>query len=369
MSQSTQGPPVLHGRVAVDAGIDNSIVQPSDQVVKGENTPLLSSSKSSSDATVVAFQSSENSRLQIFLGGLAIMLFVSSWISSLASPLIVYYAFATSNHLLISIILLIATAAYVPWEKSFGSRIFTSFIDGYHRCYYMRSSMTFRKKLPDPKEDLTLYAVHPHGIVSLGWALLFSSIHMKHVRFCFATGLYYSPIFLLFCRLVGKPGKASKLSMVSYMKRGESLALPPGGFEEATITSNARDRVYIKKRKGFVKLCLMHGYSIVPVYCFGEKDTFWNAQGLWKIRFILNGMNIPATIFWGTKLVPILPKRCEMHVVAGDPLKLPKIENPTRDEVAHFHGKYVEALVKVFEDNKISAYGEMDGRHRKLEIW
>jgi len=369
MSQSIQESPVLHGHVAVEATIGSSTAQPSVQVTQGESTPLLSTPKPSSDATFVVFQSSDNSRNQVFLGGVAIILFVICWISSLASPLLVYYAFVTSNHILISIILSIATAAYVPWKKSFVSRFFTSFINGYHRCYYMRSSMTFRKKLPDPDEEPTLYAIHPHGIVSLGWSLLFSSESMKHVRFCFATGLYYSPIFLLFCRLVGKPGKANKASMVSYMKRRESLALPPGGFEEATITSNVRDRVYIQKRKGFVKLCLMHGYSIVPVYCFGEKDTFWNAQGLWKIRFTLNGLNIPATIFWGTKLVPILPKRCEMHVVAGEPLKLPKIEHPTRDEVKHFHGKYVEALVKVFEDNKINAYGEVDGKHRTLEIW
>jgi len=324
--------------------------------------------KGTGDATYI-FQSSNNTMMHTFFGGLVLIIFVSTWISSLMSPVITFYAIKSRNKVLLLTIISITTAAYAPWKKSTITRICNSFVDTYHRCYYIRSSMKFQGRVPHPEETPTLYAVHPHGIFTVGWSLLFHSKTMAHVRFCFAPGLFLSPFFLLFSRLMGKPGKADKSSMISFMKKGESLALPPGGFEEATITCSLQDRVYIKKRKGFVKLCLMHGYSIVPVYCFGEKDTFWNVQGFWKFRHALNGMNIPAILFWGSKLMPLLPKRCELHVVAGEPISLPRIESPTRDQVEQFHAKYIEVLVKLYEENKIDAYGEVDGKDCNLEIW
>ena len=61
--------------------------------------------------------------------------------------------------------------------------------------------------------------------------MLFCHDVMQHVRFCFAPALYASPFFRLFSRVTGRPGSAGKANMVSYMRRGESLALPPGGFE------------------------------------------------------------------------------------------------------------------------------------------
>lgn len=41
-----------------------------------------------------------------------------------------------------------------------------------------------------------------------------------------------------------------------HMKEGNTIALLPGGFEEATLTSNTKERVFIKKRKGFIKYSL-----------------------------------------------------------------------------------------------------------------
>ena len=69
----------------------------------------------------------------------------------------------------------------------------------------------------------------------------------------------------------GKSGSpADKASFQRLLREGKPLALIPGGFEEATITSDRADRVYLKDRKGFAKYALQNGYSVVPVYAFGE---------------------------------------------------------------------------------------------------
>ena len=104
--------------------------------------------------------------------------------------------------------------------------------------------------------------------------------------------------------------KKRKAFMITrYMKRGENLALPPGGFGDVTLLCSTVDRVYIKSRLGFVKLCLKYGYDIVPFYCFGEKSTYKNVQGLWNMRLGLNNMGIPAILIWGASFFPLLPSR------------------------------------------------------------
>eukprot|EP00542_Grammatophora_oceanica_P005048 CAMPEP_0194062392 /NCGR_PEP_ID=MMETSP0009_2-20130614/77441_1 /TAXON_ID=210454 /ORGANISM="Grammatophora oceanica, Strain CCMP 410" /LENGTH=159 /DNA_ID=CAMNT_0038714127 /DNA_START=1 /DNA_END=480 /DNA_ORIENTATION=- len=159
--------------------------------------------------------------------------------------------------------------------------------------------------------------------------------------------------------------------MVGYMKNlREHLALPPGGFEEATLSCQTQDRVYIKKRAGFVKLCLQHGYSIVPVYCFGERQTYWNLQGFWNFRLKqLNGMGIPAVVPWGSVGMLAKRKNVRMLIVAGEPIRCPKLESPTKLDVERWHKTYMAALVKMFDEFKVDAYGEVAGKTAKLELW
>jgi len=46
----------------------------------------------------------------------------------------------------------------------------------------------------------------------------------------------------------------------------------PGGEAEQMLTQFNKQRVFVQKRKGFVKLAIEHGASLVPVYSFGETD-------------------------------------------------------------------------------------------------
>mmetsp|Transcript_130 Transcript_130/g.171 ORF Transcript_130/g.171 Transcript_130/m.171 type:complete len:325 (+) Transcript_130:119-1093(+) len=304
------------------------------------------------------------------IGGTAIFSFIVIWMSSIASPLLFYASIQHQNYAIATLIFVLVICAYVPWKKGFISKNFTAFVS-YTAFYYKRCSITFEgSSLPEDSKTPVFYAVHPHGAFCLGWSALFIAPFMSSVRFCFSPVLYFSPFFKLWSRMTGNPGRADKEAMIQYMEKGEHLALPPGGFEEATLTSPAQDRVYIKNRLGFIKLCLMHGYSVVPVYCFGENYTFNNAQGLWKMRLGMNSLGIPTILIWGASFFPLLPKRHEygLYIVAGEPLVLPKVEKPSREDVKMWHDKYIAALTRVFEEHKCDAYGE-EGKTKKLELW
>ncbi|KAL7575287.1 hypothetical protein ACA910_001812 [Epithemia clementina (nom. ined.)] len=348
---------------------------------------------------------------QWFLGAFCLGLFVVSWVTSLASPFVLGLALYFQIWTVAGVILSLVVLAYIPWYPPGDphplKQAFQQFCV-YSTSYYFRSVRVFFEGQDVPKANNepsqerqqqqrslttktdsksdknsnakndtpntndntkpTLLLVHPHGVFSFGWSMLVLRLHDVH--FCFAHSLYMSPFFRLFSRLTGNPASANKPAMQAAMRQGKHLALIPGGLEEATITTTSAERVYIQKRMGFVKLSLQHGYQLRPVYSFNEINTFRNLQGMFPLRLLMNRYGIPGVIPFGWFPVPCLPRpNVDLMVVVGPPLELPKIPDPTPEDVQTWHAKYVEALQELFERNKVAAYGAEVAKTKKLELW
>ncbi|KAL7537663.1 hypothetical protein ACHAXR_011374 [Thalassiosira sp. AJA248-18] len=329
----------------------------------------------SKDITVLETNPTSTTTLDSFFGAVAVSAFIVTWLASCASPILLFLALTRGYHYIAASIVVVTIISYAPWEHGVISRWFQAFLNRYHPLYYNGVSIVFEggevpSSLASENHRQTFFAVHPHGAFCIGWALLYHSPAMRTVRFCFAPSLYASPFFRLFSRSINKPGSAARPAMNAYLRRGEDLALPPGGFEEATLTSTKVDRVYIKRRYGFVRLCLKYGVAIRPVYTFGEGRLFSNIQGLWKTRLALNRFGIPTILVWGRWFFPLLPKKgVKLHIVVGRPLILPKIESPTKEDVAVWHNKYIHELKRIYEEHKEAAYGPGEGKDAKLEVW
>lgn len=340
------------------------------------------SSKKSESAFAYYFKNVDSTLFQTITGGSVLFVFLVTWFASLGTPVLGAMWVLNQQYVPLSILTIATLIAYLPWKKG----IVSDAVSVYARqslFWYQKCTVIFqsRESLPglDQAQKPNLYAFHPHGAFCMGWSVLFCSKIMNDslVRFVFSPVLYASPLFRLWCRLVGRPGSASKAAMIGYMKerkdnkRRDHLALPPGGFEEATLSCEGKDRVYIKKRVGFVKLALQHGYNVVPVYTFGENMTYSNVQGMWKLRLWLNNLGLPAIVIFGWWLIPLLPKRHArgIKVVVGDTIVLPKIPNPTREEVKLWHDKYIAALIRLFEEHKEEHYGPEPAKTAKLELW
>lgn len=54
------------------------------------------------------------------------------------------------------------------------------------------------------------------------------------------------------------------------LENKKNVSLVPGGFEEATLTTNNEYRLFIRNRKGFIKYAMKYGYKIYPVFIFKE---------------------------------------------------------------------------------------------------
>ena len=57
-----------------------------------------------------------------------------------------------------------------------------------------------------------------------------------------------------------------------------SIFVYPGGEKEQLETIYKKNIVVLKERKGFVKLAMQQGASLVPVYAFGETGLYYHFQ-------------------------------------------------------------------------------------------
>jgi hypothetical protein len=267
---------------------------------------------------------------------------------------------------------LVTCGRFAPSPAFF--RLISETLDG--RTYYASTALRGALDELGALKRPCFVLVHPHGCLSIGWTWnLFwnSTFHALtgRINFLIDDGLRHkNPFFRVVCDWYEAPsrsvGAADRATIRRAMAAGESLALIPGGFEDATIMVRGRERTAMSKRKGVVKYALEAGYPLVPVYTFGESDSYHCFEGLLAPRLWLNKFGVPACVFFGNPLVPPLPRTdVPILTVVGKPLALPRIAAPTAADVAEWHAKYVAALVELFDEHKKAA-GKPDAT---LEVW
>jgi len=222
---------------------------------------------------------------------------------------------------------------------------------------------------------------HPHGVIPLGFTLngairaktrqpdkyLPKEATLDHrVSGVQAPILFRIPILRQFLQWFGCTVPATKAGMVSLFKKKMPFGMVVGGSEEVALHIRGRERLFLKERAGFLKYAMQFGYKIIVAYNFGESDLYTNASllrplNMWLVRKF--GFVVP--VFWGRWWCPLLPRAdVELNTVYGAVLELPRIDEPTPDQVAEWHRRYMDLVVEVFEAHK----GQFGVGSRKLEI-
>lgn len=103
-----------------------------------------------------------------------------------------------------------------------------------------------------------------------------------------------------------------------------------GGEREQRYAAPNVYKFVLKNRKGFVRIALKAGASLVPAISFGENDTF--EVNSWRlIRF--NG-RVPIT------------------TVVGAPIHLEENLNPSDDDVNDVHELFCRQITELFDEQK-----------------
>ncbi|XP_031639967.1 2-acylglycerol O-acyltransferase 2-like [Contarinia nasturtii] len=263
--------------------------------------------------------------------------------------------------------------AGVPWVR--GWNIWK------HAINYFPLDLVKTADLPSDRNYLI--CCFPHGILSLGvlmtcnvshskWSTLFPKIRSK------CTTLSMNLILPITRELLFSLGACSVAasSLTKLMEQSNdpkdksnqdgytanAAALIVGGAQESFYALPNTYKCVLKNRKGFVRIALKTGASLVPAISFGENDLFEIIEyppGSWR-RFLQD------TFKRYTKLAPIhfngrgilqynygiVPKRQPVTTVIGAPIHLEKNPNPTQDEVNKTHDLFCAQLRELFETHK-----------------
>lgn len=62
------------------------------------------------------------------------------------------------------------------------------------------------------------------------------------------------------------------------LRKGKSVVILVGGIAEQMLSQVGDHTIYVKKRKGHIRLALKYGTPIVPGYAFGETDLYTHSR-------------------------------------------------------------------------------------------
>ncbi|KAK7089966.1 hypothetical protein V1264_009837 [Littorina saxatilis] len=221
----------------------------------------------------------------------------------------------------------------------------------------------------DPNRNY-IFPCHPHGIMCFAPFLNFSTEasgfsktfpglepHLMTLSIQYKYPLFRE--YMMCSGAVDVAKESVEWHLKSHPKGGQALAIVVGGAAEVLVTKPGSTELKLKNRKGFVKMALRHGASLVPVYSFGENELFnvvENAEGSWgwafqQIVMKIFGYNLP--IFYGrSKFFFMVPNKTPIYSIVGEPIHVDKVESPTPEQVEQLHQRYVHAVVSLFEKHK-----------------
>lgn len=159
------------------------------------------------------------------------------------------------------------------------------------------------------------------------------------------------PLVGYFYRWQGFVG-ADPATFKQLMKENKRICFVPGGFEEASLTSENHYTLYTE-HKGFLKYAMQYGYSIRPVFVFNENKAYHTIDRFYKFRLLLNKYKLGGTLFY-SKYLPLFPDHnIAIQIVVANPFTVRQIDSPTIEEINQEHSKYYNYVNQVYHKFKL----------------
>ncbi|XP_017888695.1 2-acylglycerol O-acyltransferase 2-A-like [Ceratina calcarata] len=270
---------------------------------------------------------------------------------------------------------------YYDWDTAYKGGRSMRWVNLFRRMTWMRYfSNYFPVKLVktvdlDPNRNY-LFVNFPHGILCVGMFGAFGTDYSGQrdlfpgleIRAVTLDSQFKVPLFREYAYIIG--GVSSNAESIRYQLSskpappytGKATILVVGGAAESLECRPNIYRIVLKRRKGFVKLALREGAPLVPVFSFGETNTYdqvYGPQGSLFRRiqeYIRSLITVAPVIIKGRGFFQysfgVLPRRTPVTVVVGSPIELPKLEEPTTEQIDEYHEKFIKELVNLFETNK-----------------
>lgn len=212
-----------------------------------------------------------------------------------------------------------------------------------------------------------IVAVQPHGVLPFvgmcSWVK--APPDFRRIKTAAASSLLKTPILKHVMGIFGLTD-ASAANIKRHLKNegaDGSLLIYIGGIAELFMSCPEEERLYIGKRKGFLKVALREGVDVVPAYFFGNTSVL-SVLRHGPLASLSRRAGTALTIFWGKGGLPI-PRDHMLLYARGRPLGLPHIPEPTKEDVDKYHALYVKEVRRLYDANRerLPQY-----KHKKLII-
>lgn len=145
--------------------------------------------------------------------------------------------------------------------------------------------------------------------------------------------------------------------------RGNGITIVVGGAKESLEAVPNSMRLVLKERKGFVKLAIRNGASLVPVLSFGENDLYTMLSGLdpksfsGRLQHLFKralGFTVPFFYSKGPHMFDfgITPHRRPVNIVVGRPIHTRAVDPVDQAYLDEVHGLYVAELERIWAEWK-----------------
>ncbi|XP_017412834.1 diacylglycerol O-acyltransferase 2D isoform X2 [Vigna angularis] len=205
-------------------------------------------------------------------------------------------------------------------------------------------------------EDIRMFGYEPHSAFPLGMVALAENaglMPLAKTTFLASSAVFYMPFLRHVWTWMGLTA-VTKKNFISSLEAGYSCILVPGGIREALFLEPHSEIVFLKERRGFVRVAMEMGVPLVPVFCFGQTNSYkwWKVPGL--IQKLARFIKIMPLFYWGIYGSPI-PFKNPLYIVVGRPIEIEKNPEPTMEQVDRVHSQFVEALKDLFARHKAKA--------------
>jgi len=211
----------------------------------------------------------------------------------------------------------------------------------------------------DPKKHY-MFCHFPHGVFPLGPILAATFVHkmfpgMK-VYGISADNVFRVPLHRHFMSWIGAQ-PATGENFKKLLSLG-SCGVVVGGLAEMYMNYEDHEQILLT-RKGFVRIAVETGVSLVPVYYFGNSKLLKFGPSF--LSSISRKLRFSIGLIYGQYGLPI-PYQYPIFMVVGKSLpavKLSKEDPNFETTVDKLHAQFTEAIVKLFNDHK-NIYGWKD---------
>lgn len=229
---------------------------------------------------------------------------------------------------------------------------------------YFKAKIVLENGIPlNPKQQY-IFASFPHGACSTQHILtmtdacgMLSDIYPSPRRDLCASILFYIPILKDILLFLGNVDASSKTAHYN-LKKHRSLLIFVGGEKEQLMTKPRENKIYLKSRKGFIKLSLQYGAHLVPMWAFGENECYHVSNAFQGFRvWLQRNFKIGIPIVWGVLGSP-LPLPVHIGIEMGQPIEVTAkgAAEITDKDIDELHARFMQEMTRLFERTKLK-YG------------